>query len=363
MSLPKPHPEPTTSRMFQSRHRHSATYGFPVAILLVSSFLSGCGDDGGDGPGAAGSGGEAGSADQAGSSGSAAGRGGSGEGGSGDGPEGLYGSFEVTLKAASSETGTPASTGFIGRLYAGATPVPMTLKEQMEVGACKLLTPSPVFCSPTCTGGAVCVSENNCAPFPAVKTAGMVTLTGLGSSALPMEPRNNTYQLPAGTTLPYPPCTQGAEVKLDAAGGESGPFALTTACIAPLEATATVKIVRGQALMLRWNAPADSGKSRIAMVMDLSQHGTSKGRIECEVPDTGSYAIVSRLIDALLELGLSGFPYVEVTRESVAPAQKNLTLDLKAPLRIDIEIDGLTSCMDDDDCPAEQTCQADLKCE
>ena len=367
--------------MFQCQYAHHCSRLLLLVAFVFSSFLGGCGDDGATGDNAAGSGGDGdagggaagstpgGLSGGAGGSSGAAGADEAGAGGStgGGNTAPLYGYFDVTLNPALDEAGTAASTGVIGKVYDGAVPVPVTLQQKQEAGSCKLLTPMPVFCSPTCTGGAVCVTENTCMPAPTAKTVGTVTVTGLGSSAISMNPIANNYQPPAGTTIPYPGCTPGSELKLEAAGGEHSPFTLTTTCVAPLEAATSIEIVRGQALMLQWNAAADASKSKVDVVIDISQHGTSKGRIECELPDTGSHAVPATLIDALVDLGFSGFPTVLLTRESESVAgaggQSNVKFRVKAPFRQAIEIEGLTSCNSDDNCPQGQTCQADLKCQ
>jgi hypothetical protein len=220
-----------------------------------------------------------------------------------------------------------------------------------------------VLCQPACGSSAVCVSSNNCVPYATAQTAGSVTVKGLGTADITMEARANNYQLPAGTTLPYPPCTPGSKISLAADGGGHGALALEASCIAPLEAPPTVKITKGQPLALRWTAPGATG-SRIHVLLDISQHGTSKGKIECETDDDGMLDVPAKLSDALLALGFSGFPTVLMTRENEsAPASGGVVLNVSAPYRAAIQIDGLVSCTEDTDCPSGQKCAVDLKCE
>jgi hypothetical protein len=181
-----------------------------------------------------------------------------------------------------------------------------------------------------------------------------------------MDPKANNYQPPAGTTLPFPPCAAGAELKLSAAGGSYAPFTLGASCIEPLELAGPVRIAMGQPLALSWNKGASNMKVNVKVLLDISQHGTSKGKIECDVSDTGSLSIPAALVNALVDLGVSGFPTVLVTREldgtAAAGGPANVFLKISAPYRRAVEIPGLVSCNESSQCPAGQTCQVDLKC-
>jgi hypothetical protein len=339
-------------------------------VMPLCIALPACGEEvlgtpaaGSGGTGAAGQAPVAGTSAAGGGAAGAAGAAGTGSGGG----DTLYGYFNITLNPALEETGSPPSTSFVGRLYAGPTPSPMAWTKKMEAGGCTLNTPNVLFCEKPCTGGAVCTADDTCTPYPAAETAGSVMLTGLGPNPVSMEPKANNYQPPAGTTLPYPPCAAGAEVKLMAAGGSHPPFTLSASCIEPLELADGVRIVKGQPLTLSWNAGTPNMKVNVHVLLDISQHGTSKGNIQCDVPDSGSLSIPAAMMDALVDLGISGFPTVIVTREfqggAAAGGPSKVFLKLSAPYRRAVEIPGLTSCNESSQCPAGQTCQADLKCE
>jgi hypothetical protein len=281
--------------------------------------------------------------------------------------DGLYGTFAVELKPASAETGQAAATGIIGKVYTGTYPTPASWTKQMEANGCTLSIPASVFCQPACSNAA-CTAENMCTPYPPAVTVGTVTLSGIGDSKIAMEPLLNSYQPPAGVTIPNPPCAPGSEVKIEAAGGSYLPFSHSTTCIEPIQAEPSVAIETGMPLMLSWNPPADATKSRIHVKLDVSHHGGSKGKIECDVEDTGSLAVPAAQVDRLVELGVSGFPTVELTRvsESAAPASgpKNVSLTVSALFSQAVKVPGLTSCASrDEDCPQGQTCQKDLKCQ
>ncbi|HKU38990.1 MAG TPA: hypothetical protein VJR89_12605, partial [Polyangiales bacterium] len=293
----------------------------------------------------------------------AAGGGAAGTSASGD--DKLYGYFNVTLNPALEETNSPPNTTLVGKLYDGPYPPAKSFAQKMEANGCKLYTPEQFFCQPACSN-AVCTADDKCTPYPAAQTVGTVSVTGLGPAAFSMEPKANNYQPPAGTNLPFPPCAAGSQVKLDAAGGQYPAFALSAGCIEPLELAGPVKLMKGQPLTLSWNKGAANDAVNINVLLDISQHGTSKGNITCDVKDTGTLTIPATLVDALLDLGVSGFPTVLVTREieSVPPSAgpKNVFLKLSAPYRRAVEIPGLVSCNDDTQCPQGQTCQPDLKC-
>lgn len=294
----------------------------------------------------------------------AAGSGGAGAGGSGADNSSLYGYFNIALNPAVEETSTAANTTLLGKIYDGATPTPMSWLQKDSVDDCKLYTPNPVLCEPGCTSTSACVN-GKCVDYPTSKTVGNAHLTGLGSAELTLMPRANNYQLPAGTMLAYPPCAPGAKITLAADGGTYAGFSLEATCIAPLMTAASVKLQKGKPVAMRWDA-STVDSSRMHLLVDISQHGTSKGRIECDTADDGSLDIGSKLSDALLELGFSGFPTVLLTRSTESKAgggaPANVKLAVNATYRAAIEIDGLTSCVDDSQCPQGQKCQADLKC-
>jgi hypothetical protein len=300
-----------------------------------------------------------GGAGESGSSAGGSGAGGAGgSGGSGDST--LYGYFNIVMNPAIEETSTPANTTLLGKLYDGENPSPMNLQKKDEVDDCQLLTPIAVLCQPACGSGAVCVSTNTCMPYATAQTAGTVKVKGLGASEISMEPRANNYQLPAGTMLEYPPCGAGAKIELTAEGGGHGAFKIEALCIAPLETSPQVTLMKGSPLALRWTAQAATG-TRIHVLLDISQHGTSKGRIECDTADDGMLDVPAKLVDALIDLGISGFPTVLLTRENEGKSG-NVVLNVSAPYRSAVEIPGLTSCTEDSECPMGQKCLSDLKC-
>jgi hypothetical protein len=331
---------------------------FAFAVLACGDDSGPSNSDSGRSGSAAGSGAGKGGAGAGGSAGASAGAGGAAAGSS---DSKLYGYFNIVMNPAIEDTA--ANTTILGKLYDGQNPTPMTWQKKDAAEDCELDTPNAVLCQPSCGSSAVCVSTNTCMPYAVAQTAGTVTVTGLGSAEIKLEPRANNYQLPAGTTLAYPPCAAGAKISLAADGGGHGALALEAACITPLEAPASVKLTKGQPLALRWTG-ATAGDARVHVLLDISQHGTSKGRIECDTNDDGTLDIPAKLSDALIELGFSGFPTVVLTRATESePASGGVVLNVSAPYRAAIQIEGLMSCTEDSQCPPGQKCASDLKCE
>jgi hypothetical protein len=336
-----------------------------IPILVVILVVSGtaCGDDADRTPAAgAGAGGTGG---RAGSAGSLSGVGGE----SGSAPEpgelALYGTFNLTLVPPFEETMSPAMTTFFGSVADGPRPRPSAWSERNAADGCKLLVPTPLLCQPACGSAAACVGENTCARYPKNVDVGAVTLTGVGPSPISMELVAGNYQPKAGVSVPYPPCAEGEPITLAADGDGRGALELAASCIAPLEFAAPLAYEAGKPLALRWNAPRVGSRSQIHVKIDLSHHGGTKGAIECSVPDQGSLEIPSVLLDALVELGVAGFPTVALTRESIAQGAgyaANVLLTIVSSQERPLEIPGLRSCSENTDCDAGQTCQADRTC-
>jgi hypothetical protein len=355
----------------------SNTCAFVLPFALALSAACGAetseppvaGTGGGAGQAAApGSGGQAGTA--AGTGGPAAGSSapvaGTGAAGAGGAALELHGSFNITLVAPVEETGSAAMTSIIGKVNDGPTPSPAAWKQESEANGCKLYTPRVLFCDPACDRSAVCVDDDMCAAYPKTAAVGAVTLTGVGSGDVVMDPVAGNYQPKAGTSVPFPPCSEGGTITLAATGGGNAAFTLTARCIAPLDFKGPVALVDGQPLVLTWTASGQPDLARVLVKLDISHHGGAKGKIECDVPDTGMLTIPAEMTDALVDLGVAGFPSVQLTRRSTSAAgsgaTKNVILNVSSPVERAVTIAGLTSCTEASECPDGQTCRADLTC-
>jgi hypothetical protein len=141
---------------------------------------------------------------------------------------------------------------------------------------------------------------------------------------------------------------------------------LEVGCIAPLDFAGPVRLEKGKPLALDWAVPSQPELTRIQLRLDISHHGGSRGKIECDVADSGKLEIASALVDALLELGAAGFPTVILTRIAAGGSgdaePKQVHFNVLASVERAVEIEGLVSCANDSQCAAPAKCQPDLTC-
>lgn len=279
------------------------------------------------------------------------------------------GTFGVELIAPVPATDTadarPGASSIVGRVYEAMPPSSMPWSEVDQAGDCRLFEPLNPFCDPACGSSQVCIESGTCVAPPAPLDVGLVTLTGLGDEALEMSPLppSNTYQ-PRGTSgLPYPPFAENDLVALAAEGGELLPFELEARGIAPLEvlSTSPIQFDPDAATVVRWTPAGSNAGSRIVVTVDISHHGGRKGELVCETDDDGELELPAALVQGLIDLGVAGFPSLEVARESTSvPLERAPGLSLKIFSSVDLalEIPGYISCMpeDEDACPEGQTC-------
>jgi hypothetical protein len=293
------------------------------------------------------------------------GGGGASDAGLGD-PDVLAGSFEVELVAAEAPY-----TSMLGTVYDGGSPSAIIWEQADSDGPCVLLTPRVPFCSTPCGGTAVCVEDDTCADYPVAQDVGTVAVSGVavsgGGSAFDMRLVAGNYQLPAGVSLEYPPFAEGGPVLLEVDGGAlTGPFTLAAAGIAPLALSSTdLALAADTALALDWTPPAGDGDTRLRIKLDISHHGGTRGKIECDAPDSGALAIGAGLITQLLDLGAAGFPTIVLGRTAVGSAviaSGRVELRIASELEVAVDVPGVVSCTDTNQCPEGQTCQDDLTC-
>lgn len=286
-------------------------------------------------------------------------------------PNVLVGAFQVLMTAAAEATdvspAVTAQTSFVGRVQDGPTPELVQWTQTAAEGPCRLLIPSVPFCGTPCGGSAACVADDVCQPYPTSQDVGTLTVTGIGTGAgeatFTVEAVASNYQR---TGLPFPAFAEGDALRVETSGGAYAPFSLDAHGIAPLALTnAPMRLVTGEPATLTWTAAADPAQSVVLVRLDISHHGGSNGKIECEAPDSGSLTLPGALVDALLALGSAGFPTVITTRRAsgsavIAPGRVDLWV--LSSVEQAVEIPGVVSCTADEDCPDGQTCQPDLTC-
>lgn len=283
------------------------------------------------------------------------------------------GTFSVQLIAPRVEndgTTTPGYTSVLGKVYNGVVPETVVWDTAMTSGACALAIPRVPFCSPACGSDMACVADSTCAAYPSAQSVGSVHLDGVKtatSTGIDLTAVANTYQA-AGVTLAYPAFAEGDSIKLTATGSAfAGAFTASSKGVATLALSnpAAIALVTGAPLALSWTAPAASISSTIHVQLDISHHGGSKGKIECDTADSGSLSVASALVDQLIGLGVAGYPTIIVTRAATghaAVATGHVDLVVASEVEVPIVVPGVHSCTADDECTAPATCQDDLTC-
>lgn len=279
------------------------------------------------------------------------------------------GGFLIRLVDPVPETSTPGSTSVTGAVSDAPLPKSIIWEVTAQENGCALLEPRNPFCDPPCQEG-ICEQDGVCTPNPSPINLGSVHLKGLqtaqGSTEVSMVQVAGKYQV--AETLPYPAFVEGEEIRLEAEGGDVEPFAILSHGISRLEILnqGPVMAEPGQPMRIEWTIPTQPELARIDIEVDISHHGGTKGKIECQVEDTGFLEIPATLVSQLLALGYAGFPSVIVARKAVGTTEISfglIELIVQSGDEHSIEIPGLISCNTSaDTCPNGQTCQQDLTC-
>ncbi|MEZ4266515.1 MAG: hypothetical protein R3F39_09060 [Myxococcota bacterium] len=254
------------------------------------------------------------------------------------------------------------STSVQGGAASGVVPadVPAVTLDQ---GECRLLRPPTLFCDPACPSGQACTPSGACIAYPTKVDIGTVTISGL-SAPVEMKAILPTRIYYFAGDLPHPGFAAGDPIGLSVVGPETVSLAATGVPALVVETTA-LAIARDQPGALKWTAPADPSAARVRIELSIANHGGTPGRVECLTADDGSFEIPTAHINALLDLGYSGFPSVSLSRhtaDSTQLATGCFDLVVESGRTLAVEIPGLTSCSNDDDCEAGQTCGVDLTC-
>lgn len=289
-------------------------------------------------------------------------------------PDVLVGSFQVRLIAPVAATADseaePGYTSVFGKVYDGPTPLGVVYEVAASDGDCRLVVPRVPNCLTACGGGALCVEEDTCQSYPTAHPLGTVTVSGIvtsdGARTFPLAMVANNYQPAAAIDLPLPAFSQGDPITVSATGGDFAPFTLTSTGIDALELTSDdIALAADSDLPLTWVAASPSSADVIAVKLDISHHGGTKGIIECETDDDGALAISASLVGKLLDLGVAGLPTIIVTRRatgSVTIEPGRVDLVVASVVERAVVVPGVISCTDTSQCPDDTTCQDDLTC-
>ena len=234
-------------------------------------------------------------------------------------------------------------------------------------GACDLLAPPDLFCS-ECPSGETCAGEEACIPKPTKQSAGTLTFSGL-LAELEAEPNGITGEYNSTLSDPYPAFEPGAALGLSASGDFFGAFTLAAWGIPPMVTSqSAVSVARETPVALGWDtANVDPDKSEVFINFSVNVHGATTGWIECSVPDTGSFSIPAELVTQLIDMGLSGFPRMDLVRRSIDSITLStgdcVEFEVSSSARIELEVEGVSSCNETTPCPSGQTCTTELICE
>ncbi len=284
-------------------------------------------------------------------------------------PTVLAGYVNVSLKDSD-----PDYTSIDGKVNNAASPVLPILHTMTTDGDCQLRIPSYPFCSMSCGTGA-CVADETCMPYPTSQDVGTIHVAGVhtaaGASELDLVHNVSSAGVHSyshgATSLAYPGFADGDPITVTASGSAYTPaFTLTAAGIAPLAITSSAPTLqRNTAIDVTWTPPATAAASRIRIKVDISHHGGLRGQIDCDTADDGSLTLGAAMLTQLIDLGVAGFPTIEVTRERVGSALTvggRVDLTISSMISQAITIPGVISCNDDTMCTPPATCQPDLTC-
>jgi hypothetical protein len=258
-------------------------------------------------------------------------------------------------------------TGFQGSVADAVLPSDV-LRVVAEAGDCKLLE-RPIWSCDACDVATQTCAMTGCVPFPKNQDVGRVVVAGL-VAPLQMQPSAHlTYTNPPN--FPHPGFEPNAPIALDASGGALPSFTLHGVGVKPLRSsTPGVHLKRESAAKIEWQVqalpPAVADRIGVVLLLTVNRHGSSAGWIRCESADDGSLEIPSTLIDGLFDRGLSGWPTLELRRQSSETVQLGtgcVDFAVRSSTTFDVSVEGLTSCNTSDDCPSGQSCSADLSCQ
>lgn len=233
--------------------------------------------------------------------------------------------------------------------------------EVLTLGGCRLLRRRILSCEPPCSPGQTCDAQSRCVPYPRQQDLGIVTVTGLVREVVlePRAPGNNYFD----TDLPTPPYRLGQAIGLRSTAGALGALELRGWGVEPLQlgAPARLALERGRDLRVSWPPPREAltADTRVELRINIDQHGASPTNLVCELPDTGSATISATLVDALLNLGVSGFPNAALARRTADAARVPggcVELEVRSPQAIEVRVGGHVPCTTQAQCPPELRC-------
>jgi hypothetical protein len=245
-----------------------------------------------------------------------------------------------------------------GEVAAGV--IPLTVLQEVEtLGDCRLMRKENPFCETPCQAGELCDHDGTCVEYPANKSVGTVTVSGLKDGDVVMEPKSATY---FDTNVSMPLFEPSAPIHLVASGDELPGFELDAFGVPDLELPSSViTMTSGSPLDIIWSEKP--GNWKLYFSLNIDQHGSSPATLFCEVPDTGSYQVPAQFVDAILSMGVSGFAtahFYRRTVDSVTLEPGCVELTVSSYVYGKLDVDGHTACKVDPDCPEGEVCEISI---
>jgi hypothetical protein len=242
--------------------------------------------------------------------------------------------------------------------------VPYTVLEEIAAeGECRLLRRNNPYCDPACDAGEACDFDGNCVPYPVNQDLGTVTVTGLFAavSMTPVFPGNTYFD----TDLPHPAFDSGdlVTVSLPDAATPLALYGVGVEALVPESGTWTIEA--GQDLTVRWTAPtAAVSRSSVALHISIDQHGASPSSLHCAFEDDGEATVPGAILQALVDVGVTGFPNGSIERRTVDNGSFGggcMDFAVTSPRTATIDVVGFTPCITTNECPHGQTCDKEFQ--
>jgi hypothetical protein len=178
-----------------------------------------------------------------------------------------------------------------GSLYGAIRGVadPMWHQVVADDGTCRLLKYVPAHCDTYCEG--VCTSTNVCQPFPGRIDVGTLTITGVTSAPVVMQPSDGSnWYFPAGVP-PEELFEDDAIVGMSSSGSAAMPaFHAETRAVPRLDADISdfrITLHDDQDFVVHWT-PAGNPEARVRLTLNANNQGHGapyEGIISCETFD------------------------------------------------------------------------------
>jgi hypothetical protein len=203
-----------------------------------------------------------------------------------------------------------------------------------------------------------CGEEGTCIPYPLGVDVGAIGITGLTKAAMMTATQPGAlYFSPKADNPPFVP---GDKVVLSAEGKENhAAFQLFGVGSTPLTEAPTWVLEEGKDLALNWGAASEDVGTQVYVELTIDQHGNSPLSLSCELPDTGTGMIPKKLVDQMINSGVSGFPNGRIVRRTIDNVELDVgcvELSVGSAFAAKVRVNGFTSCMTTEDCPEGQTC-------